>query len=478
MRKTFCSLVAAIALLLPKDAVAIDLPDVIGDNMVIQQQSQALLWGWTGKNENVTIVTSWDNARHTAKGDKNGRWQVRVATPEASYTPYDITFSDSESTIVAHNVLAGEVWFCSGQSNMEMPLNGFWTQPIADSNREIAFSGRYRGRIRMATVPKVAALMPAERVEGKWKECMPENAAWFSAVGYHFAKSLTEILNVPVGIINCSWGGSHVEGWMPESELRKYSDVDITQAGNKNIREWDQPMIMYNGMLHPLIGYTVKGFLWNQGESNVGKHEVYAERLSRMVEIWREAWHQGELPFYMVEIPPYSYGDPDATNAALLRESQHRAAKLINHSGIVCTSDLAKPHEVEDIHASSKQPIGERLAFLAAVNDYGIGGIACQSPTFRNMEVDGNTALLHFDNAPDGFTPNRNLQGFEVADSDRVFHQAIAEEVFDTRDIRLSCPEVNKIVAVRYCFKNFAIGKVHNLRWLPLVPFRTDNWEK
>lgn len=459
-------------------ASAIELPEVIGDNMVLQQNSDVLLWGWSSSNAEVTVTTSWNGAVHKAKADNTGRWQLRVATPKASYESHEIRFADEASTFTVHNVLVGEVWFCSGQSNMEMPLNGFWTQPVEGSNKEIAYSGKYRGRISMATVPKVAATKPAERVGGAWRECVPSNAAWFSAVGYFFAKSLNEMLDVPVGIINCSWGGSHVEGWLPEDELCEYSDIDLSQAGNKDVREWDQPMIMYNGMLHPLIGYTVKGFLWNQGESNVGRHEVYAQRLARMVAIWREKWQSGSLPFYMVEIPPYSYGNVKGTNAALLREAQHKSVKLIENSGIVCTSDLVKPHEVEDIHASTKQPIGERLAYMTAVKTYGIEGIACDSPTFRSMEVDGNTAILHFDNAPDGFTPNRNLEGFEVAGTDGMFHKAKANEIYDTRDIEVSSDDVDRIVSVRYCFRNWAIGKVHNLRWLPLVPFRTDDWKK
>lgn len=468
----------AVALSLASVANAVELPEVMGDNMVLQQQSNANLWGWSKSGAEVAITTSWDGKTYKTTAGKNGRWNVSVATPEASFTNYSITFTDAESSITANNVLVGEVWFCSGQSNMEMPLNGFWTQPVEGSNREIAYSGSYRGRIRVATVPKTATLKPADKVSGAWKECVPENTAWFSAVGYFFAKSLTQILDVPVGIINCSWGGSHVEGWLPEEQLKQYKDIKISDAGNKDVREWDQPMIMYNGMLHPFIGYTIKGFLWNQGESNINHHDVYAERLAKMVEIWRTKWGMGNLPFYCVEIPPHSYGDSNATNAALLREAQNDAVRLIPNSGIVCTSDLSKPYEADDIHASMKSPIGERLAFMAAVKTYGIGGIACDSPTFKSMDVEGNSAILHFDNAPDGFTPNRNLQGFEVAGADRVFHKAEATEIYDTRDIRVTCKDVKQIVAVRYCFRNWEIGKVYSLRWLPLVPFRTDKWEK
>lgn len=450
-------------------ASAVTLPDIIGDNMVLQQSCEAKLWGWSDADV-VKVTVSWSGITYEAATDDEGRWNVAVATPAASYDTYSIKFEDGRADQTINGVLAGEVWFCSGQSNMEMPLNGFWTQPVENGNRDIAYSGKYRGKIRMATIAKSAALAPADSVEGKWKECEPVNARWFSAVGYHFAVALNSLLDVPVGIINCSWGGSHVEGWLPREELVKYSDVDLSQAGDADVRQWDQPMIMYNGMLYPLIGYTVKGFLWNQGESNINQHDTYPQRLARMVQLWREKWGLGDVPFYCVEVPPYSYGDVDGINGALLREAQHKAAELIPNGGIVCTSDLSKPYEAEDIHASMKQPIGERLAFMAAVRDYGIEGIVCDSPTLKSVEVDGNSALLHFDNAEGGFTPNRNLQGFEVAGDDGVFYQATATAV--ERDIRVECDKVGEIVEVRYCFHNWMPGKVHSTDGLPLVPFR------
>lgn len=469
MGKLKFSLFAAAAMC-ALSANAVTLPDIVGDGMVLQQNADARLWGWSSAGADVKVTTSWNGASYDTRADEKGRWSVAVATPQASYDKHTITVADADGTVSIDDVLVGEVWFCSGQSNMEMPLNGFWTQPVEGSDRAIAYSGRYGGKIRMATVAKTAAMVPADSVDGEWKECCPANARWFSAVGYYFAEALNNLLDVPVGIINCSWGGSHVEGWLPSEELSKYPDVDLSQAGNKDVREWDQPMIMYNGMLHPLIGYTVKGFLWNQGESNINQHDTYPQRLARMVEIWREQWNQGELPFYSVEVPPYSYGDVNGINGALLREAQHRAMELVPTSGIVCTSDLSKPYEAEDIHASMKQPIGERLAWMAAVRTYGIEGIACDSPTFKSMEVDGNSALLHFDNAEGGFTPNRNLPGFEVAGDDGVFYPADAVAI--DRDIRVTSDKVGRIAEVRYCFRNWMPGKVHSTDWLPLVPFR------
>ncbi len=475
MRRIFFCITVLAGLLAATECRAIELPELISDNMVLQQNSQARLWGWSKKGKKVVVTPSWNNQKYTTTAGKDGRWEVEVATPEASFQPYRIAFTDGDSAIEAKNVLIGEVWFASGQSNMEMPLNGFWTQPVEGSNRAIAYSGQYPG-IRMVTLPKRGALTPQQRISGKWQVSSPENAQWFSAVGYFFAQTLAKMLNVPVGIINCSWGGSHVEGWLPEEELKKYPDVDLKAAADTTVREYDRPLIMYNGMLSPVIGYTVKGFIWNQGESNVGHHDVYAVRLARMVEIWREKFGQGALPFYCVEIPPYSYGDINGVQGALLREAQHEAANMIPNSGIVCTNDLSYPHEQEIIHPSRKQEIGERLAWMAAVRSYGIKGVGCDSPEFESMDVDGNTAILHFRNASDGVSPDRDLQGFEVAGADRVFYPAKACEIFDSRTIKVESDKVQKIESVRYRFKNWSPGNIYSLRGLPLVPFRTDRW--
>ncbi|MCH4156795.1 MAG: Ig-like domain-containing protein [Muribaculaceae bacterium] len=477
MKRIVFSVVMLLGLLCGTTASAVKLPDIFSDNMVLQQQSNAKLWGWSKAGSTVTVKTSWNNAKYTAKAGSNGRWELTVATPKASFDEQTITFSDAEGKTTLKNVMIGEVWLCSGQSNMEMPLDGFWTQPIEGSNQAIAYSGQYKG-LRMATIPKRGSAVPEDSVSGKWKTSCPENAARFGAVAYFFAETLTKLLNVPIGIINCSWGGSTVEGWLSKEWLQKYPDVDLKQVTPTNVSGMSEPMIMYNGQLHPIIGYTIKGIAWNQGESNVGLDKTYAQHLADMVKEWREEWGEGNLPFYMVEIPPYIYSGENNTEAALLRESQHKSAKMIGNCGVVSTIDLMKPYETNDIHGSRKQPIGERLGFMAAAKTYGMNGIACESPEFESMKIDGKTATLHFSNASDGFTPNRDLKGFEVAGSDSVFHAAHADEIFDTRDIKLTCNEVDKIVAVRYCFKNWEIGTVHSMRWLPLVPFRTDNWSK
>lgn len=224
--------------------------------------------------------------------------------------------------------------------------------------------------------------------------------------------------------------------------------------------------------------YTVKGFLWNQGESNVGRHATYPYRQKDMVEAWRALWGQDELPFYFVELPGWSYGNPDGANAAVFRECRHKAAEIISNAGVVCTSDLVYPNEVEDIHACKKKEIGERLAFMAAKRTYGIEGIPADYPTLKSVDYEGDRAVLWFNNETGGLSPNHDLPGFEVAGADQVFYPAKASEDWSKHCITVHADEVSEIKAVRYCFKNFTMGKVKDMLGMPLVPFRPDDWDE
>ena len=458
---------------------AVELPDIISDNAVLQQNSDARLWGWSEPGSKVTVTPSWDGRERTAKADPTtGRWEVTVGTPQASFTPYEIRFDDGKSPATISNVLIGEVWFCSGQSNMEMPLRGFGHQPVEGAAQAIAYSGKYP-HIRMANVPKLQSYKVEDKLPGKWLVSSHETAAEFSALAYFFARSLSDIIDTPVGIINCSYGGSKLESWLPKEKLDTYPGYDMAAEEKTvdNPNPWHRIGVLYNAMLHPVIGYTVKGFLWNQGESNVGLHNEYPSHQKDMVELWRKEWGQGQLPFYFVELPPWSYGNPDGTDGALFRECQHKAAEITPNSDLVCTTDLVYPFEVEDVHARLKQPIGERLAWMAAAKTYGVEGIHTQYPRYKNVDLRGDKAVLTFDNKWGGLTPNLNLQGFEVAGEDRVFHPANASENWYTMEITVSSPEVKDIKAVRYCFRNFSPGTLKDMLGLPLIPFRTDNWD-
>ena len=472
----------------------IRLPEIIGDNMVLRQNSEVNFWGFAKAGTHIVISPDWCDSTFSAVCGSDGEWEASVSTPAGSMIPHRLRITETDSrgkkasdSITLDNILIGEVWFCSGQSNMEMPLDGFWDCPVEGSAEEIALSGKHDG-IRMVTIPKTGALSPQSTVGGSWKTCCPENAGQFSAVGYHFAKTLNAVLNIPVGIISCSWGGSSLEGWLPEEIVSGYPDIDCgvsePSEGNKGWN-WDAhtPFIMYNGMVWPLRNYTVSGFLWYQGETNVGRHSTYASRMQTLVTHWRGLWGQGELPFYLVELAPYRYGEGSdgsrqgGISGALLREAQFKAARSIPNSGIVCTNDLAYPYEDIQIHPCRKKEVGQRLAWLALNRAYGFGSIDCEGPVFREMEVVGNEAVLRFDNDRNGFSPWYGLEGFEIAGEDRMFHKAEAHVIPGQKCVKVSSEAVKKPVAVRYGFRDFCSGNLTGARNLPAFPFRTDDWQ-
>lgn len=240
----------------------------------------------------------------------------------------------------------------------------------------------------------------------------------------------------------------------------------------------DVPTIMYNGMVKPLANYTVKGFLWYQGEANVKDHTYYADSMVTLVSQWRKDWRLGDLPFYMVEIAPFAYGgDAEGETAAFLREAQYQAAARLANSGIVCTNDLIYPYERKQIHPCRKKEVGDRVAYMALNKDYGYKDIACESPTYKKMEVKDSVAIIYFNNL-NGFSPYDQYTGFEVAGEDHAFHPAQAETNYRTSSVTVWSEQVKKPVAVRYCFKNFLLGNLKTSRELPFAPFRTDNFQE
>lgn len=467
---------ALLLLLLATEAGAkIKLPQLLGDYMVLQQQTEARLWGEATPGSTVTIRSSWSPAEIQTQADPKGFWKTVLPTPSASFHPHTLTISDGEP-VTLHNLLIGEVWFCSGQSNMEMPLNGFWNCPIRHSNEVIADAGNHPA-IRMATIERKGALTPQLYANGEWKISTPENAQSFSATAYFYALALQRTLQVPIGIIQCSWGGSRVEGWLPKEILQTYKDEDLSKAGSKDGLEYIHPMIMYNGLLSPCIHYTIKGFVWYQGCSNVGKAATYSERLATMVRHWRDLWEEGEIPFYYVEIAPYNYeNDSRGISGALLREAQYKAQSLIPNSGMISTNDLVEPYEADQIHPCNKQSVGQRLAFQALNKTYGHKAIAADSPAFKEMTIQGNRVEISFQHADEGFSPWTGITGFEIAGKDKIFHPATATIRQNTRTIIVSSEVVPEPAAVRYGFRNFQPGNLKNHRNLPVIPFRTDTW--
>jgi sialate O-acetylesterase len=454
------------------------LPEQISDHMVLQQLGEVRLRGDARPRTPVKVSASWaDDVSSSVRAGADGRWEIVLKTPAASFDPHTITFSTPDTTVIISDVLVGEVWLCSGQSNMEMPLEGFTHSPILHANATIADAANHPA-IRMATVERTAAAVPQRFAAGTWKVSSPENAPLFSATAYHFALTLERTLHVPVGIIACAWGGSRVEGWLPEEILRGFPGEDLAAASGDDFPQYLHPVIMYNGLLHPVSFYTVRGFTWYQGCSNVGRDEEYAERLATMVKHWRTLWQHDSLPFYYVQIAPFAYNDgPGGISGALLREAQFRAHALIPHSGLIPTYDLVEPHEVNQIHPANKAAVGERLAWLALRHTYGYTSIAADAPSYRSMEVRDGHIDVFFDNAPGGLSPWEGLEGFEIAGDDRRFHPAVARLDYARHAISVSSPAVPHPVAVRYCFRNFLQGNLTGNRHLPVFPFRTDHWQ-
>lgn len=471
MRK-FCLFIWVLFFICTVTYAKIQLPEILNGNMVLQQNTSVKLWGKAAPDVMVTVCTSWDGKKYTVQSDVDGGWLVMIDTPEADYTPRHIDVSDGETTRI-DNVLIGEVWFCSGQSNMEMPLGGFLDASTQGGNEAIV-TARLKKGIRVATIKKEGAHIPRESCTGSWEVCSPENAPKFSAVGYYFAERLNQVLDVPIGIINCSWSGSRIEGWLPREIVKDYKNVDLSKAQFCNRRHFHAgvPTIMYNGMLRPLMNYTIKGILWYQGEANVKEHACYADRMVTLVNQWRKDWGLGDLPFYMAEIAPFEYAGKGEI-AAFLREAQYKAVARLSRCGIVCTNDLVYPDERHQIHPCQKKEVGDRFAYMALNKDYGYKDIACDSPVYKEMTVKDSVVVISF-NHVSGFSSYCEYNGFEISGEDRVFYPAQAKTDYRTRTVSVWSGMVKKPVAVRYCFRNFQLGNLKTNRRLPFAPFRTD----
>jgi sialate O-acetylesterase len=454
------------------------LPHLIADNMIVQQLTDARLWGWAEPGKTVKVSVSWNSDVCSTKADKNGKWLVSVKTPAAGYTPLSITFDDGDKLTVS-NVLSGEVWVCAGQSNMEMPVRGFGNCPVEGYNEVVAESASSKG-IHYVKIPSVMSTAPLDDADCKWEVIDPNTVSECSATGFFFGRMVNRALDIPVGLVLANKGGTRVESWLDRDNLTKYTDENLDSVAMTKKFPWNfhYPLLWGNGTFNPILKYTVKGIIFYQGCSNVGdKGDQYSERLKLLVEQWRRDFRLGQLPFYFVQIAPY-YQDAegvDGTCGALLREQQLKAAKIIPNSDIVCTNDLIYPWETQQIHPCQKRQVGERLAFIALNRNYGMKNIMCDSPEFSDLRISNDTCYVHLKNDYGGISRYEDIQGFEVAGADKVFHKAIAYYYW-TKGIIITCAEVKRPVAVRYCFRNFQLGNVKNQALLPLFPFRTDKW--
>lgn len=448
---------------------------IFTDHMVLQQQSKVAIWGWAKPATKVKVLTSWNKTSYTATSDQTGKWKVKVATPAAG-GPYEIELNDGEK-LVLKDILIGEVWFCGGQSNMEMPMKGFKSQPVIGSNEVILKSSN--PNIRLYTVPRSSITERQDNSKPSlWKNAEPEAVSNFSATAYYFGSLLSEILHVPIGLINDSYGGSNIEAWMSPEDLKPFTEVKIPSKGD-SIKEVSRtPTTLYNGMLYPVIGYGIKGAIWYQGESNYERPQRYEDLFPAMVSSWRQHWDNGEFPFYYAQIAPYNYSliaKPGTNyNSAYLRDAQRKSLSKIPNSGMAVLMDIG---EENSIHPANKKQGGQRLAYIALAQTYGIKGFGALSPAYESLSIEKNTATLKFQNVPNGLTSfGKALSLFEIAGADHKFYPAKA--TIKGSSIAVSAEEVKAPVAVRYAFKDFVTGDLFGNDGLPASSFRTDNWEK
>ncbi|MFD0752066.1 sialate O-acetylesterase [Mucilaginibacter calamicampi] len=442
-------------------------PPIIGSNMVLQQNAKATLWGWGDASERFTVISSWKTTPDEVTSSPAGKWKIQIATPPAG-GPYTITLKGRSNTIVLENILIGEVWLCSGQSNMEVSNN----KQIRDELPTAA-----NDKIRFFQVAHASSEYPQEFADGKWVACNEESLKRFSAVAYFFGKKINKELNVPIGLIQSAWSGTPIELWEPQSIID--SDADMIKA-SKTIKTVtyrpDKPGLIYNSMIAPIISYTIAGTLWYQGEGNVPRAYAYEKMLTGMIADWRTK-NGNEFPFYIVQIAPFS-GYELPIDAALLYEQQTRTLKYPK-TGMVVITDLVD--DIKSQHPIDKLTVGNRLANLALADTYKkpIPLPEYRNPMFNRMEISKGKATLYLDYAPNGFMLKgdaKKATEFTIAGEDHNF--VPADEVkLDKGKIVVSSKAVPNPVAVRFSFTNIAMSNLFNKEGLPVNPFRTDDWK-
>ncbi len=495
----------------------VTLPQVIGSNMVLQREMEVPIWGWATPGEEITIMLSAEGSEPlselTTTADDKGNWRVNLPAMEAG-GPYTLQVTGS-NTLKLTNVLFGEVWLCSGQSNMQ------WTvRASKDSAAEIA-AAMYP-KIRLFYVPRRSSGLPKQDVEANWQETRPETIRNFSAVAYYFGRKLHKEINVPIGLINSSWGGTRIEPWTP---LAGFLSVPVLESISKEVQEvqanyrqqlpqkikeveaWiaetrealktgasltkipnivhpfknhRRPTSIYNGMVYPLIPYAIRGVIWYQGESNLRDGMGYHRKMKALIHGWREVWQQGEFPFYYVQLAPFNY-DRIAAQRGLKRNpillpkiwEAQTATLAVPNTGMAVITDVGN---IRDVHPRNKQAVGLRLALWALAKTYDKNDLVYSGPLYKSMAVEGGTIRIRFDHVGSGLMSRdeQPLTWFQIAGEDKQFVEAVA--IVDGDTVVVSNDAVASPVAVRFGWHQNAEPNLANKEGLPASPFRTDSW--
>lgn len=439
------------------------LPSILASDMVLQQETDVAIWGWATPTEKITVMASWDSRLVNVTCVEDATWKVRLRTPKAG-GPYTLTIKGS-NTLVLTNILVGEVWLCSGQSNMGLSAAG----GVKDAQAELPQA--FNPNIHLFKMDKRSAVAPQNDVRGSWRVCDSVSLKNFSAIGYFFGKKLQTNLQVPIGLIDMSWGASKIETWMPEAlvnlypELRHSAQTMIKTQWAPTKSGW-----LYNGMVAPITAYAIAGIIWYQGESNRHYAPAYYQLMHLLVDSWRGLW-QRDFPFYYVQLAPYQSGGTFET--ALVRENQTKAMD-IPKSGMIVTTDLAD--NIHDVHPIYKKEVGNRLANWALTETYSRKVGSYKSPQYRSLQVNGNIIRLTFEHVPNGLiTTGKELTEFEIAGVDQVFTKAQAR--INQHTVEVWAETVKHPVAVRFAFHDAPQPNLFSKEGLPVIPFRTDNWD-
>lgn len=480
IRKDLLSIIAVSTLLFTTASVQakVKLPSVFSDNMVFQQKTKAAVWGKADPGKTINISTTWSGARYTSKADALGNWKIMMTTP--SYGgPYTISISDGELTTL-NNVLIGDVWVCSGQSNMEMPLAGWgkvnnYEQEIKDANYP---------NIRLLQGIHATSNVPLDDAKvgnGGWTACTPQYVAGFSSVAYFFAREINKKTGIPIGLIHTSWGGTIAEAWTSAATLKTIPDfvgvvnkIENDSKDNSAAKKDEGPnrtTVLYNAMIHPYLQFAIKGAIWYQGESNADRAAQYRTLFPAMITDWRKNWGIGNFPFYFVQLANFMKveSQPIASAWAELRDAQLSTLALPN-TGMSVTIDIG---DAADIHPKNKQDVGKRLALIALAKNYKVK-IPYSGPVYHSKKVVGNSIRVTFKATDGGLKTSDGaaLKGFAIAGADQKFYWADAE--IKGNQVVLRSAEVPNPVAVRYAWANNPICNLINGAGLPASPFSAD----
>ncbi|AOW19629.1 sialate O-acetylesterase [Urechidicola croceus] len=437
----------------------ISLPSIFGNHMVMQQNSEVKIWGWADPNEEITITTSWNSEEIKTTGNNLAQWSAILKTPKSGKT-HTITIQ-GYNKIIIEDILMGEVWLCSGQSNMQ------WSASAGIDDKEKHIANANYPEIRFFSVPKKTSDYPQLDVKAQWVKCSPETMQYFSAVSYFFGQKIHSELNVPVGLINSSWGGTPAEIWVPKDAIEAN---EIVNEASKKLKEepWGpfQPGKAYNAMIAPIIPFKIAGTLWYQGETNTQNSSTYSKLLTTLINSWRDEWNE-DFPFYFAQIAPFDYGD-DNFSGVEIRDQQRRVLN-VDKTGMIVLSDIGN---LDDIHPQNKYDVGIRFANLALNKSYGKSNFQYSGPLYKSSKIKKDCIIISFD-FYDGLTSmDKKLRFFEIAGSDGVFFPADAK--IKGKTIEVKSKEVKNPVKVRYAWKNAIIPTLTNSTGLPASSFITD----